>query len=562
MNPSRNEDVADERLGGVGFSPRGSAVFAETWAKAHATKAAIGLVWYALVACVCLAMTSVVHAETTQTIEEFVAQKSKWSSLEMATLQLEGRYSILSPSQLRMEKCDLEFVLARSFPRPAGDSKNILIKGRIEKRDTKLVFVVSDLLPQVSDVDNFRALRGKVPSSKPAEWYKLAEWGSHRAKYYHDDELKKEATDAFRQGVLAEHRALSPATPMALRTLAQKLSTWGADPALQLEYRHEALWADFETIRQDNTAGDGELMTELAKQIPGTDQPLTADVEPARALYLKSPRVAFQKGDSDLRKKYARAFYVEILKNRILRDATADGKNGYSIASRIEQQLPEYRSLGPQYRLQEQQYHLGRVGALTRKEMTELVAKFEPLKVPEFVQQLKSRWLAEKEKQVDPQSASALVDVGDDYLIILGNPEAAIRFYQKAYVLSPNTQAISDWLTEQGLVLYQGAWIPKGRAPAKPVDLIAAAVREGQVREGMTTEQVKSALGVEPTRKTRIATSGHVQEWWLYEDHGLSIQFTRRRRPEAALVTKVMTLTAKPSPVKVVPGKPGGTADF
>ena len=518
--------------------------------------------WYSLVVWACLASTASVHAETTQTIEEFVAQKSKWSSLEMATLQLEGRYSILSPSQLRMENCDLEFVLARSFPRPAGDSKNILIKGRIEKRDTKLVFVVSELLPQASDVETFRGLRAKVPSNKPAEWYKLAEWGSHRAKYYDDDELKKESLDAFRQGVLAERRALTLVTPAALRTLAQKLSTGGIDPALQLEYRHEALWADFEAIRKNNSTGDGELMTELAKQIPGTDRPLTVEDEPARALYLKSPLVAFQMGDVDQRKKYARAFYVEILKNRILRDATADGRNGYFIAARIEQQLPEYLSLGPEYRLKEQAYHLGRVGALTRKEMTELVAKFEPLKVPEFVQQLKSRWLVEKEKQVDPQSAAALVDVGDDYLIIMGNRETAIRFYQKAYVISPNTQAISDWLTEQGLVLYQGTWIPKGSAPAKPVDLIAAAVREGQVREGMTSEQVKSALGVEPTRKTRIATSGHVQEWWQYEDHGLSIQFTRRRRPEPALVTKVMTLTAKSRPLKVVPGKPGGTADF
>ncbi len=517
---------------------------------------------YALVAWACLAWTTSVHAETTQTIEEFVAQKSKWSSLEMATLQLEGRYSILSPSQLRMEKCDLEFVLARSFPRPAGDSKNILIKGRIEKRDTKLVFVVSELLPQASDVETFRGLRGKVPSNKSAEWYKLADWGSHRARYYNDDELKKEATDAFRQGVLAERRALSPVTPAALRTLAQKLSTWGADPALQLEYRHEALWVDFEAIRKENSAGDGELMTELAKQIPGTDLPLTVDDEAARTLYLKSPLVAFQNGDTDLRKKYARAFYVEILKNRILRDATADGKNGYAIASRIEQQLPEYRALGAEYRLKEQAYHLGRVGALTRKEMTELVAKFEPLNVPEFVQQLKSRWLAEKEKQIDLQSPAALVDVGDDYLIILGNREAAIRFYQKAYAISPKTQAISDWLTEQGLVLHQGAWIPKGSAPAMPVDLIAAAVRAGQVREGMTSEQVKSALGVEPTRKTRVATSGHVQEWWLYEDHGLSIQFTRRRRPEAALVTKVMTLTVKARPAKVLPEKPVGAADF
>ncbi len=562
MTPSRN-DAWD--CGRVAFRSTRIVAFRSTKGHASAERKTTlrSARWlYVLVAWACLTWTSVVRAETTQTVEEFVALKSKWSSMLDTTLQIEGRYSIFAPSQLRMEKCDLEFVLARSFPKPAGDSKTIVIKGRIEKRDTKLVFVVSDLLPQPSDAEFFRGLRGKVPSNKPAEWYKLADWGFHRAKYYNDDELKKEAVDAYRQGVLAEYRALSPATPAALRTLAGKLSTRGADPALQLEFRHEAFWADFHALRKDNWGGDGELMTELARQIPGTDQLLTAEDEPARVLYLKSPLVVFKDGDAEQRKKYARMFYVEILKNRILRDVAADGKNGYSIASRIEFQLPEYASLGPEYRLKEQAYHLGRVGALTRKEMSELVAKFELLEVPEFLQQLKTRWLAEKERLVDPKNAAALVDVGDDYLIILDDPKAAIRFYQKAYAVSPSTQAISDWLTEQGQVLHRGEWIPKENAPPIPDDPIAAAVRDGQVREGMTAEQVKSALGVEPTRKTRIATSGHVQEWWLFDEHGLSIQFTRRRRPEASLVTKVMTLTAKARPAKIVPEKPVGAEGF
>ncbi len=545
MNPRRNE-LADSHPPVVVRGPRVRSAWLLT----------------ALVVWMCLMKTGLVQAETTQTVEEFIAQKSKWASLEGATLQLEGRYSIFSTSQLRMEKCELEFVLARAFPNPAGDSKTILIKGRIEKRDTKLVFVVSELLPQSSDLDHFRGLRGKISSNKPDEWYKLAEWGEHRATYYRDEELKKEAVDAFRQGVLAEHRKLSPTTPAALRDLAQKLATRSAAPSLQLEFRHEAFWKEYNALSQEKRGADGELLTELAKQIPGTDQPLTAEDEPARELYLKSPLVVFKDGDEDQRKKYARAFYVEILKNRIVRDAAVDGKNGYSIASRIEEQLPEYRSLGPGYRLKEQAYHLGRVGALTRKEMTELVAKFEPLEIPEFVLALKTKWIEEKAIQVDPQSAVELVDLGDDYLIILNDQPAAIRYYQKAYVASPGTQAISDWLTEHGMVLHRNAWIPKDMAPPVPDDPIASAVREGQVRPGMTSEQVKSALGVEPTRKTRIATSGHLQEWWLFEDHGLSIQFTRRRRPEPALVTKVMTLSSSSKPAKIVPEKPSGTGGF
>lgn len=524
-------------------------------------------VLYGIVSWACLSLASVAKAETTQSLEEFLALRSKWSSLVGTTLWIEGRYSIFSTSQVsaslfRMEKCELEFVTARPFPNPVGDSKSILIKGRLEKRDSKLVFVVSDLQPQVSDVERFRGLRGKVTSTKPDEWYKLADWGSNRAKFYRDEELKKQSLEAFRQGVLAEHRALNPATPTTLRALALKLATWDTSPLLQQEFRHEAFWMEFHTIRKDNLDEDGELLTELAKQLPGTDQPLTPEDEPARALYLKSPLVEFQKADPDLRLKHARAFYVEVLKNRILRDASAEGKNGYEIASRIEKQLPEYQSLGPEYRLKEQAYHLGRVGAMTRKEMTELVAKFEPLEVAPYLRELKKRWLVEKEKQIDPQSAVALVDLGDDYLIIFDDEATAIRFYQKAYAVSPGTQAISDWLTMHGMVLHLGEWIPKASVPARPADPIAAAVREGQVREGMTTEQVKSALGSEPTRKTRIATSGHLLEWWLYEDHGLSIQFTRRRRPEAAVVTKVATLIVQKRPPKAERAKPVGAEGF
>ena len=502
-------------------------------------------------------LTSTAQAETTLTVEEFTAQESKWPSLLDTTLQIEGRYSGFSDSQLRMDRCKLDFVLASSFPRPAGDSKTIIVKGRLEKRDTKLVFVVSDLKPQLSDVEQFRSLRGKVPSNKPEEWFKLAEFGAKRAKFYRDDALKAEATAAFKQGVLAEHRNLNPPTPDALKALALKLSRWNADPALQLEFIHEALRIEFGHILKTSGSGDGELLTAIAKQLPGTDQPLRKEDETVRESYLKSPLLVFKDGDAEQRKKYARAFYAEVMKYRILREAAPDGKNGFDIAFRIESQLPEYQSLAPAYRDKEREYLLERVGSMTRKEMSALVEKYEPLKDPGFLVLIKQRWLLEKEKRIDLKSSRDLVDIGDDYLLIQQDRDSAIRFYKKAYAVSPETQAISDWLKEQGLALHNGNWLAKDAVPQAVEDPLAAAVRAGTVREKMTAEQVRSALGGDPTRRTRIATSGHVQEWWLFEDHGLSVEFTRRRGTEAALVTKVTNLKSKPRPARSAPTKTG-----
>ncbi len=124
-----------------------------------------------------------------------------------------------------MENCDLELCVAGAFQKPAGSSKTILIAGRLEKREedgraAKLVFVVSDLQFQPSDSDRYKALRAKVSSNKPDEWYKLADWGAARAKFYRDEDLKREATLAFKSGVQAEHRALNPMTAASLRKLA------------------------------------------------------------------------------------------------------------------------------------------------------------------------------------------------------------------------------------------------------------------------------------------------------------------------------------------------------
>lgn len=519
-------------------------------------------VWSRVTICVMalwmlMASVGVLQAETTLTVEEFIGLRTKWASLAGTTYQIEGRFSFFSTSQLRMENCDLEFLLARAFPKPAGSSKTILIAGRLEKRDvegrsSKLVFVVSDLQVQPSDDERFRDMRAKVSSNKPDEWYKLADWAAGRAKFYRDDQLKKDAVQSFRSGVQAEYRSQSQMTAAFLRKLADKLGTWNADPALQVEFLHEALWLDFNASRKDNRGGDGEVLTLITKQLDGASIPLKAEDAALRDRYLAQPQTVFAESDADARKKCARAFYTFVMHARITRDASPDGKNGYAIAARIEREIPEYAAEVPQYRQKERDYQVARVGTMTRKELNELISRFEPLEVPEFVADLKKRWLLAREEHLEPSDVTGLVELGDEYLQLVGDKESAIRIYKKAYAKSPGTQLISDQLTEQGLVLHKGNWVPKGDVPPPPADPLAAAIRDGEVKEGMSADQVRSALGIEPTRRTRVVTSGNVQEWWLYEDHGLSIQFTRRRRAEAAMVTKVMAFRTS-----VVPGATG-----
>ncbi len=311
--------------------------------------------------------------------------------------------------------------------------------------------------------------------------------------------MKREATQAFASGVQAELRALNPTTAASLRKLADKLATWNANPDLQLQYRHQALWLEFNASRKENRGADGEILTMIAKQLEGANIPLTGKDQDLRDRYLAQPEIVFSEADSETRLKCARAFYALVMHTRISRDASPDGKNGYAIAARIEKELPEYASEIPVYQQKERDYHVARVGTMTRKELNELITRFEPLAIPEFVADLKKRWLLAREENLEPSDVTGLVELGDEYLLLVNDQESAIRIYKKAYSKSPTTQLISDKLTELDLVLHKGNWIPKGDIPPPPADPLAAAIRDGEVKEGMNADQVRSALGIEPT---------------------------------------------------------------
>lgn len=505
---------------------------------------------------------SVLQAESARTIEDFVNQRTKWASLEGATLRLEGRYSIFSKSQLRFVKCELEFVLAREFLSPAGDSRTIEVTGRIEKRENKLLFVVSEMQVQPSDVDRLKSLRSKVGANKADEYYKVAAWGESRAAFYEDPQLLAEAHEAFRLGVQTEYRIATKVTPELLRGLKSKLATRDLAVPMQQEYEHEALWLEFDTFRKTDKGGDSELATRLLA-LPGAKVPLLAEELPWSEHYLAKPLLTYKEADDPLRQKCHRAFYMEVMRNRIQRQLLPDGSNGYDIADRLEKQVPEFASQGEIYRSQEQAYHLGRVTLMTRKELTELQAIFEVRGLPAYLTEIKQKWIAGREQQMDTKSVAAWIELGDDFANLLMSRNEAIRCYVKAYELSPQTEAIATWLTDQGLALHNGRWIPKNDVPRMPVSPLEIAVQQGQVREKMTAAQVRAALGVEPTSKTKVATGQHIQEWWLFEEHGLSIQFIRRRRPEEAIVSRVINLNAGPQkPKPFERPRPSGTEAF
>ena len=120
--------------------------------------------------------------------------------------------------------------------------------------------------------------------------------------------------------------------------------------------------------------------------------------------------------------------------------------------------------------------------------------------------------------------------------------QTAAKLLKEAYELSPESEEIKQQLRLWGYVFKQGSWFTAVEAAKLPEDPIDQAIRDGRVVVGMTSSQVKRALGGKPTLMTRAATAGVICELWVYGRRGtarLIVQFQRRVRraePEARVI--------------------------
>lgn len=154
-----------------------------------------------------LVLSGARSADAAQSIEEFNRLKNKWDQLVGATFELEGRYSLFTPKEIRFRRCEMRFILDQKFPRPRGTS-NIGVSGRITKVDGKLVFRVTDLKPMPDDMSALAVRRAGINSARADSWYSVADWARQRGTFYDDKELLDAARDLYRQGLLTERREL------------------------------------------------------------------------------------------------------------------------------------------------------------------------------------------------------------------------------------------------------------------------------------------------------------------------------------------------------------------
>lgn len=472
-------------------------------------------------------------------IQEFVAAQDRWPELVGRPLRVEGRFTVFGKTEIKFAGCDVRFRSNTELIRFRGDSPNLEVAGQLMKQDGKYVFHIRELRPRETDMERLAHDRLVMDTSQPDSYYELADWARQRGEFYADEDLKKAAEELSRSGLMRAAETLAPDDATGLRELSRKVTQFGLDDRLRLQFLHEASRIEFAAALDEEQPKFYALAARVARELPGSLSSVPGGLDTLRQDYEKAPVAVYRVADEETRRRLERVFYTQLVRAGIEHDADGEGRNGYEIADRIERDLPELADLADEYRQRELDYLSSHIGQLTRQQLLELANRHEQRNDPEQATKVKRRWLQSREQLAKADGPRGLMDLGEEYLNLLNDGRGAARMFKLAYTENPQLSSASDWLVEHGYTLNQGKWTKPGETPATDDDELAEAIREGRPQKGMTGDQVRASLGSAPTSRIRFASAGHVSEVWHFEDLHISIQLSRRTHDKQLIVRRV-----------------------
>ncbi|HVJ86939.1 MAG TPA: hypothetical protein VM452_14900 [Caulifigura sp.] len=480
--------------------------------------------------------------EETESIQKFVARKDNWSALTGARFVLEGRIGVVSPQTIQFERCDLTFRLKSGAPTLPRETRVAEVTGTIVREGSRLYFDVDSIRRRDSDVETLRARRGRLESSRPEAWYGLADWAAGRAEFYQDSELRMKAEELREIGLTAELRRLKSDDTAGHLALAKRASDWNLDQGIGWKFIHDACRHELNKARRDPANDGSYVLTLVQKNLPGASSPLKKEDEPLRQAYDTNPAETYSRADTDTRFKLHRALFVQVLRALIEKNADPDGKNGYAIAARISQQIPELEELADSYRKKELTSLKSRVISLSRDELLDYSKKLTDRKQEADAKQAKQDWLRSREPGARVAGPRARMQLAEDYLQLLGDEKTARALYESAWNANPQSPEAIEWLTAHGLMLDNGRWVAGTASAKSSEDRFAQAIQEGQVLPGMSGEQARAAMGARPASVVRQASRGKVTELWIYKTEGLVVTLTRGKDETVPRVEDVASI--------------------
>lgn len=497
---------------------------------------------FGLVASACFfADSRLFAAENVWSVESLNSRKTDWDQLIGATISVEGRLSLAGAGQLRLAKCEIPIHASEQQVKSILGRKAVEVTGRLKKENGKL-FLDADRVQVVpTDVEHFESRYARLRNPKAADLFELGDWASQRGRFYDDTELAAKAQSAYEKAINLEWRALDPEDATARFELADKIAQFKLQASRRMELIHEGdriLWRQLLKTKKPTPDNWSQLMTRLEQDLPGSTEPLQTFPPDLKDRYEREPLAAYRESSESDRKKLHRIFYIDAALKMILQEADQSGRNGDQIAARLEKQVPEAQSLADHYAALKMNWRLENAKTATRPEIEQLAADFRSRQQPELASQALTNWLQAQESRYRQDGSLGLLQLADEYLLLLRDERKAVMILSEAYKLDSTFNEVTDKLKSMGYTNVGGTWV-KANPIVAPV--FAAS---GIVTVGMTVTEVRKSIS--PVPICRAVTRQGVSEVWTYGESGsrLIIRLQGNRDDPTPRVVEIRNETA------------------
>jgi tetratricopeptide (TPR) repeat protein len=490
--------------------------------------------WWVLVVAACLlSRGSAVRGADAVSIAELMNAKRKglWTAYAQsgASMKVEGRYSVFSPTLLRFLNCqDLNFVWYKEdehFPIETSSvhSRNLEVFGHFEMRSASPVFVVRQFRTLPSDEDSLRERKDSLINSPAAEWYALGKWAAARGAFYGDEALARESQGLYAEALRREEKLL-PADDLDGRlALAKKYPQYGQPEDERVQFVQESLTRRWQSLRgAHSTAADLEaLSNRINDNLGGCKVPLTGPEEALRDRWSHDPIATYRNAPANERLLLNRMLWIDVRSAYLELWAKERNRDPMQLADRIDREIPEQHFHAEALRGGALDERLADVAHLTRDELLNLADQFQRRGQPEKALAAKRAWVKVKEDRLTKEGRpSDLVQAAHEYQSLLDDNESAARLLLQAAKIAPEMKEVGGQLERLGYKRVNGQWLTAAQAAALPADPVQKAAEAGRYT-GMTREQIRKMIGA-PDSRTRVVASGRVSEVWIYDQNAKS----------------------------------------
>lgn len=480
-------------------------------------------------------------------VEKLNGFKDRWGDLVDVPVRIEGRLATQGKGVLRLVKSSLAFQVTDEQLRNIVSARAVEVSGRVQKdRNTgKYVFEVSQLKTIPTDLEHVRTREAALKNPKPEDLYSLADWIAPRARFYNDQPLAEAMLAINQRGIDLEYRDLAGDSAGPLMALADKAEKRGLSKSRVQELRHESCVVEWQRLKQSpgETAAIQTLIGRVSRLFPGCERPVDVAVPALQQQYFADPLGLYRVADAEQRPRLQRWLYAALDLMLIESGAFADGRNGQQIAAEIEARVPELATRAADYRKKFDDFRIERAAKSTRQEVVDLANEFRQRSEPDRARQVLEAWLAGKEEPWRRDGAAGLVNLAQEYRQLLSRNDRAKDLLLEAWRMQPDLTAVTDGLNAIGYVLKDNQWQPMKQVMEEPIAAVeaspfGAAISEGRVEVGMTSQDLTRALG-RPDSISRLLTGRGRTEVWSYGQRGrnrIGVRLEQTERAELKVV--------------------------